>query len=284
MKNLGSPQASSPATTTVAKVDSGGAGKAVPLTVEVGEILVRNGAVAWRDETVSPVGQLDLSSIEARVTEASWPLRGPVSVRVALRPPGGGQLRLAGRVGLDPLTADLRVVAKDAELAPYQPYLPTPARIRGAADLDLAVVLPPLTEGRATARGNATLSRVDVRDGERTVMRAERAAASGLEIEWPERVAINRLALVQPWVLLERDQNGVIPQRALLTPPSAPGASPPTADTPSGAKPLAITVARLTVDEGGIRVVDRAISPPFAVDLQAATLRMDGLSTAPARP
>ncbi|HUG36316.1 MAG TPA: DUF748 domain-containing protein, partial [Candidatus Limnocylindrales bacterium] len=113
-----------------------------PLAVEVGEIRVQDGAVAWRDEAVSPPTRLSVSGVNATVTGAGWPMRGPLGVRAALQPPGGGQLSVSGRVALDPLAADLRVIARNAELAPYHPYLATPARVSGAADLDVAVVVP----------------------------------------------------------------------------------------------------------------------------------------------
>src|SRR5262249_11830945 len=153
--------------------------------LEVGEIVVRGGTVAWRDEAVSPPGALGFSRLEARVTGVGWPLRGPVNVRAALRPPGGGQLQLAGRLGVDPLSADLRLAATDAEIAPYQAYLPTSARISGRADADLTAVLPPTTEGAVIVRGRAAVSGIDVRDEERTMVRVERVAVTGLEVEWP---------------------------------------------------------------------------------------------------
>jgi hypothetical protein len=245
--------------------------------VEVGEIVVRNGALSWRDQSVAPPARLDMSNIDGRVTGIGWPLRGPAGVRIALRPPGGGQLQVTGRVDLDPVAADVRVQAKNAELAPYQSYLPTTARLSGAADLDLAIVVPSLADGRGTARGRAGLARVDVRDGERTVMRVERALATGVDVEWPTRADISRLALTQPWFLLERDEKGALPLRALLPARSAAGTS-------NGEAPLAVTVAQLDVERGGMRVVDRAVSPAFAVDLQSATARAQGLSTAAAKP
>ena len=139
----------------------------------------------WRPWPISAV-----SGLQASLTDVAWPVRGPVGVRATLQPPGGGQLRLTGRVTLDPIAAELRVAATGAELAPYQPYLPTTARISGAADVDAAVSIPSLAERRATVRGSAGLSRVEVRDGERTVARVERATATGLELDWPERVAV----------------------------------------------------------------------------------------------
>ncbi|HXH83671.1 MAG TPA: DUF748 domain-containing protein, partial [Candidatus Tectomicrobia bacterium] len=168
-----------------------------------------------------------------------------------------------------------------------QPYLPTPARIAGAADLDLALAVPSLAEGRATARGRAAVSRVSVRDGERTVVRIERADASGIDVEWPERVAVGRLALAQPWVLVERDERGALTLRPLLSPasgPATPAGSTPGGDVEDDRPAPAIRMSQLTVEDGGMRVVDRAVSPPFAVDVQPMTVRMQGLSTASGPP
>lgn len=258
---------------------AGGGGKAPTLAVEIGEVGVRHGRLTWRDTTRSPTARLVVSAIEATVTNAGWPLRGPLGIRGSLRPPGGGLVRLSGRVGLDPVTADLRVAAKGAELAPYQPYVPAAALVTGAADLDVALVVPPLAERRATVRGTAGLSRLDVRDGQRTVARVERGTATGLEVDWPGRVAVDRLTLVRPWLLFERDSAGSLALRDLLAPRSGvPGSGTATNGIAAG-EPLTVTVARLAVDEGGVRVVDRSVSPPFAVDLQPARLRMEGIST-----
>ena len=193
---------------------------AKPLTppsprIDIGEIAVRNGVLSWRDETVKPRAVFDLSQLDATITGGGWPLR-PLGVRLAVRPPGGGQVQVAGRVAVDPFSADLRVNAREAELAHYQAYVPTKAQFSGRADLDLAVVLPALSEPQATVRGNAVLSRVDVRDGQRTVIRIDRAAATALDIDWPRSVKVRELALRRPWILLERDESGALPLPALL--------------------------------------------------------------------
>jgi Domain of Unknown Function (DUF748) len=274
-----------------AGADSAQAAAAPTFGVEVGEVVVRDGTLAWDDATVLPPARLGATSIEATVAALGWPQRSPLNVRIGLRPPGGGHLEVAGRVGLDPITADLHVIAKDAELAPYQPYVPIPARISGATDLDLAVVLPPLAERRATARGSVGLSRVDVRDEARTVVRLQQAGVKGLAVEWPDRITVNRLELAQPWLLLERDQNGALRLPALFTPrsetsyQSGTAASAPAASPQSGSRDsVAVTVAEVALDDGGIRVVDRAVSPAFAVDFQSAALRMESISTASASP
>jgi Domain of Unknown Function (DUF748) len=257
---------------------------APPLAVEIAEVAVKDGRLTWRDTAVSPAATLAVSGIEASVAGVGWPLRQPLGVRLALRPPGGGHLGVSGRVGLDPLTADVRVVSRDTELAPYQSYLPTAARLGGAADADLVVVVPPPGERRVTVRGSAALTRVDVRDGERTVARVERASATGVELDWPGRLAIDQVALVRPWLLIERDRQGGLPLRTLMAPAPRTGGPPATGGESGGAEPLAVSIKRLVAEEGGARIVDNAVSPPFAVDLQPATLRAEGFSTRPGAP
>jgi uncharacterized protein involved in outer membrane biogenesis len=258
--------------------------------VDVEEVVVRNGVLSWRDETVKPRAALDVSQVDATVTGGGWPLR-PVGVKLAVRPPGGGQVQVAGRVGVDPFSADLRVNAREAELAHYQPYVPTKAHFSGRADLDLAVVVPVLSEPQATVRGNAVFSRVDVRDGQRTVIRVGRASVAALDVDWPRSVRARELALRRPWILLERDQSGALPLRALLTPETATAAQTPdtirtsTAPRPSGnggrRATIPIVLSQLIIEEGGARVVDGGLTPPFAVDIADLGSGIDGLSTAP---
>jgi hypothetical protein len=284
LSTLARPAAVSPGESAPRSVEPAHAAATQPLGVEIGEVAVQDGRMTWRDETVSPVALLAVSGIDASVTGVGWPVRGPLGVRGAVRPPGGGHVQVVGHVGLEPLTADLRVMTRSAELAPYQPYVPIPARLGGAADMDVAVVVGPPAEQRVTVRGSATLSRVDVRDGERTVARIERARATGLELDWPQRLAIRQVALLQPWLLIERDQQGGLPLRTLLAPSAGSGAATPVANAAAPGEPFAVSIGRVTADEGGIRIVDRAISPAFAVDLQPAALRVDGFSTVPAAP
>src|SRR5438093_13594918 len=242
---------------------------------------------------VKPRVALDLSQLDATVTGGGWPLR-PLGVKLAVRPPGGGQLQVVGRVGVDPFDADLRVSARDTELAHYQAYVPVRAQFSGRADLDLAVILPALSEAgaselRGTVRGNAALSRVDVRDGQRTVIRVDRAAATALDVEWPRSVKVRGLAVRRPWILLERNQSGALPLLALLAPETGnatptSGATPTRSASPSDSKGPAtvpVILSELVIEEGGARVVDGSLTPPFAVDLAGLAGRIDGVSTAP---
>jgi hypothetical protein len=254
------------------------------LGVDVAQAVVQNGAVEWRDQAVTPPVRASLVDLTATVTGVSWPITGPLQVHVEGRPTGGGQLQLSGRVGLSPLTAETRVTARAVDLEPYQAYLGTPARLRAWTDLDLAVALP-AGSAPPTVRGTVALSHADVRDGERTVFQVERAAATGLEVEWPRRVAIAEVALTAPWILAERDEQGALGIRALL--PSGQSGAGTRDESSAGGPPsrtTTVTIARLTVDNGGARVVDHGVSPEFALDLRRLAARVHGVSTVSGAP
>jgi len=256
------------------------------MALAIGEILVKDGRLAWRDEAVTPRAALDFAGIDASIAGAGWPLGHPLGIKAAARPLSGGQVQIAGRVGIEPISADLRVTVADAEIAPYQPYVPVPARITGHTDLDVAVVLPSWPAEKATVRGRAAVSRLDVRDGERSVVRAERVSASSLDVDWPRRVSVGDLAMQRPWVLIERAGEGILPLRVLLSPRVAARASSPDAgssaprDTAPGSVP--VTIARLVVEDGGARLVDQRVAPPFALDMQRLEAQVEGASTDPA--
>jgi len=150
-------------------------------------------------------------------------------------------------------------------------------------------VVPSWPVEKATVRGRAAVSRLDVRDGERSVVRAERVSASSVDADWPRRLSVGELTMRRPWVLIERAREGVLPLRVLLSPrvgltederspASAAGSSSPRGSAPGS---VPVTIARLVVEDGGARIVDQRVAPPFALDMQRLEGQVDGPSTDP---
>ena len=143
---------------------------------------------------------------------------------------------------------------------------------------------------KATVRGRVAVSRLDVRDGERSVVRAERVSASSLDVDWPRRLSVGELTMRRPWVLIERAREGILPLRVLLSPrvgPTEAGRAPSSAagsSSPRGSAPgsVPVTIARLVVEDGGARLVDQRVAPPFALDMQRLEGQVEGASTDPA--
>jgi hypothetical protein len=251
------------------------------------EVIVRDGRLAWRDRSVEPGVNLDLDAVNARIKGAGWPMRGPLRLQVDLRPPGGGRAEFDGRIDLEPVAVEGRARAQGAAVGPYAAYAALPARIGGRIDFDLTVALAPGSEPRVTARGDVAASALDVRDEERTLLRLERAGASGVDLDWPRRASIRQLAVQRPWMLLERDRDNSLSLRTLLTPrparKAAAAASPEGSDTADN-PPMIVSIRELTIEDGGVRAVDQRVNPPFALDSRGLTGRVRGLSTDPAAP
>lgn len=255
-----------------------------PVTVR--EVVVSDGAVDWRDAAVKPGARLEMRAINFGARDVVWPPRGATPVRLRVRAPGGGTLTVDGTVTAEPLAADVRVRAEGVDLAPYRPYLPIAAGVGGRADGDLHAAVSRGTELQARVRGDTTLRGAFVADGRRRIASIDRVEARGLDVEWPVRVTAERVTLRRPWIVVERDEQGGFPGRALLTPAGngTPSVT-PTATGPEGAAPArTIAVRRLVIEDGGLRFVDRSIAAPYAEDLSRMWAQITGLATAPADP
>jgi hypothetical protein len=255
-----------------------------PVTVR--EVVVTDGAVDWRDAAVKPAARLEMRAIQLGVHDVVWPPRGPTPLQLRVRTPGGGTLAVNGSVTAEPLGADVRVRADGVDLAPYRPYLPVAAAVGGRADGDLHAAVSRTTELQARVRGNAALRGAFVADGRRRIASIDRAEARGLDVEWPARVIVERMTLRRPWVVVERDEHGGFPLRALLSPAENGTNAERAANGTDGAAPAARTIAvrRLVIEDGGARVVDRSIAAPYAEDLTRMWAQITGLATAPADP
>jgi hypothetical protein len=256
-------------------------------TIVLGELLVDDGAVTWRDLGVKPQTTVRLSRVRLVAKDATWPMSDPVAVQLRAATPDGGAVRVDGRVSIEPLAADVQLQARGVAVAPYAAYLPVALPVQAYADAALSIGLSRDPELRGRVRGTAALSRVAVVDGKRRVLSAARLEASGLDVDWPETIAVDRITLRQPWVLVERDEQGAFPLLAMLTRPATPMATMPPGAPPGSEPPgdrggpaaVPVAVRELVVEDAGARVVDRSISPPYADDVSRLWLRARGIAT-----
>jgi len=255
------------------------------------EVVIDDGALEWRDAGVKPAATLEIRAINLAVQNVGWPLDRPATVRLRLRTPGGGALAVNGTATLE--AADARIRAEGVDLSPYSPYLPINATLRGSVDADVQARMSRAGGLQAQVRGDAGVNGVFLADGARRIASLDRGRARGIYLDWPDRIAVDDVTLRQPWMVVERDEHGAFPLRALLSPPNGPAAdvsrdgepadpTPPT-ETASETK-RTIAVRRLVVEDGGVRFVDRSIAPPYSEDLKQARVQVTGLASAPAQP
>ena len=265
--------------------------RAAPPPITIREVVIDDGALDWHDAAVKPPAQLEMRAVNLAVQDLGWPLERPATVRLRLRTPRGGVLAVTGNATLE--TADAHIRAQGVDLAPYAPYLPISGTVRGSVDADVQTRVSRASGLQAQVRGEAGVNRAYLADGARRIASIERARARGIDVDWPGRVTIDDVTLRQPWVVVERDEQRVFPLTGLLSaangssragsPSGAPADTTP-ASAAGGEPTRAIMVRRLVVEDGGVRFVDRSISPPYAEDLKHAWVQLTGLASTDAPP
>jgi hypothetical protein len=259
-----------------------------PLELRVGEGIVEEGAATIVDGITTPAARFEIAGARLAVQDLAWPPRGPVKLQLSSPAPAGGRLDVDGTLDLEPVRIDLRAKLDGVELGPAQPYLPIEARVAGRMTGDLAVklALDPIT---VQVTGQAQLQALRLADGDRPLITTGRAEATGIDVDWPRRVALQRLLLRRPRLLIERNPRGEVTLPGLLTPrrreagPADSPATPPTAAAAPGPAPPAIEIGEVTLERGAGRFVDQTFTPPYAEELSRVDLTITGLTTASAR-
>lgn len=169
---------------------------------------------------------------------------------------------------------------RDAAVAP-------PASLR-VTELQATVAVAQISPLRVAAKGSAAVNRLSVSDRGRPVLTLARGEAQGIDVEWPGRVALERLTLRQPWALVEREADGRLPLvdlvRRAVAADGAPGVTAGNAATEEAGQTTDISVRQVGVVSGRARFVDRTLAAPHVEDVQDLTLRLTGLGTSSAQP
>ncbi|HYE91936.1 MAG TPA: DUF748 domain-containing protein, partial [Terriglobales bacterium] len=207
--------------------------------------------------------------------------------------PGGGRLGAVGTAALDPVRLDLRVALDGVSIEPAQSYLPLHGRVAGevTGDVNVKLALEPVS---VQATGQMRLQRFRLLDGDRAVVSVSRVETSGLDVDWPRRLAIERVLLRRPRLLVERAENGEIALQRLLElrwdapaagGPSAPAAAPTAAATAqlTPTAPPPVEIGTLVLERASARFVDHSTTPDYVEELTDVDVTVTGLSTAPGR-
>lgn len=254
--------------------------------------LTLTGAPSLADDSVSPVRRVDLRALRLAVEDVAWPGRRPLRLDLGADLPVAGTLTVRGQAALDARRAELDVRLEDVALAPYRAWLPIETALAGTAEMALTVAATAASGLEVTVKGTGGLRNVRLGPPERPPLAIERVETSGIDVQWPSRVRVDRLTVTRPSVLVERDRDGTFPVRAMLTPRSrgpetGAGATPATAAPPARAaapeapssERLAIEVGEVAVEDGDVRFIDRATTPFYSEEITRLAVRIGGLST-----
>jgi uncharacterized protein involved in outer membrane biogenesis len=270
-----------------------------PWQAAVGSISLQQYRVRVRDEVPAEPVSITLDDIRL-TTEGLSTEPGKIgSAALSLRVEKGGTLRAEGRVGIAPLTADLKVDVKAVSIRPFQPYFTDKVRVvvddgsvSTAGRLSLAVAdQTGLTAGYSGELLVASLATVDKENGE-DVLRWEALSFGGIDVGHnPLRVHFSKVALSNYYarVIIQKDgrinllqilKKDASPAPAAPVPVTASAAPPaaPVAPTPAG--PSDIVLQEVTLQGGKVEFTDRSVTPTYTATLTELGGRVSGLSSA----
>ena len=247
------------------------------------------------DEHVKPPARLVLTKLRAQADNFTWPVKGPMTLALSAGLPGGGTLDIKGPMTVLPFDTELTVAIRDAPVAPYQPYIPIPARLSGRyfgdsrnriAFRDGALV--------AQSKGNSWAQNVEIREpgASQPAIRVERMELVGIDFDWPRRAVLVKAGFRRPRVDIERSADGSFNLRRLFTPPGDAGtsarpepkpAAPSTPPSKSLLETMRLEFGEVRIEDGTIRFLDRTTQPAFSQDLSRLALTVTGYGNRPGR-
>ncbi len=161
-----------------------------PLAVLLQEISLRQGRIAWRDESLPGPFTSEARDISLDLTGLHLNGDGSGKLNLSLSLGGGGSLSCTGNVGLAPRSATLDIQARDVALAPFSPLLPAPqspaveagtleAQARLALNLDKDGLAWSLENGGLRLAGLA----LRLAQATKTLLRLDTLQAKGVQAE-----------------------------------------------------------------------------------------------------
>jgi uncharacterized protein involved in outer membrane biogenesis len=230
-----------------------GPARPAPPDLRVAELNIENGRAMITD--ASSGSRIPVARLAMTARDLAWPARGPVAVELSAAV-AGADVSARGTVEAAKPRADIALVVRGADLATLQPWLPTDGRLGGVLSrTDLRVVAAHEGALAITAAGDATLEGLALGDGSRTLARAARATADGIDYTWPATVRVAQLTLTTPFVAVERDAAGAINLAALGGPAAEASAE---AAVPAPGTTADVVIGRLGIEGGHLSLTDAA--------------------------
>jgi Domain of Unknown Function (DUF748) len=258
---------------------AGLAGSAAAMDVAIGRVSIVNGRASLTDAATG--GRLEVTRLAFTAEDLTWPARTSTRIQLAAGV-AGGDVSVRGTVDGARKRGELAVKARAVDVATAQPWLPIVGRMSGAADADVTgtIALEPF---ELAVRGSVGVANLAFRDTARPLLTVGRVDATGIDLTWPTRLAIDRLRVDTPWAEVARTTRGELSLRALFVRrPDRPAAPAPAAG-PAGPVPgMQVSLREAQFENGGATIIDDAVEPAARFEIRGSRLNLRDL-TWPAR-
>jgi uncharacterized protein involved in outer membrane biogenesis len=268
-----------------------------PWLVKIGKVSLDQYRVGVKDLTPREPVTVEAEAIQLQAENLSTAKNSTGQASLSLVLNKNGNISISGPVGIDPLSADLKVALKDLNLLPYQPYFADQVRIT-------------LTDGQLSTTGNLQLK--DEGKGIQIVYKGDSSvdnfasidkASSEDFLKWkslalskmdvgvnPFYVNIDGVSLADYYARVIINPNGIVNLQEIMVEKkgeAGKGAGEKASPKPEGNKaaptekesPQNIKIEKVTFQGGAINYSDHFIKPNVTVNMAEVGGKVSGLSS-----
>jgi outer membrane protein OmpA-like peptidoglycan-associated protein len=238
-----------------------------PWQVLLKDVQLRSWRAHLEDRASKPATPLEVGPLDLDLQNLASDLSQPFRLKLASGLGARGHLEAAGQARLQPLSSQLKVVARDLDLRVAQAYLSPFLHLELRSGLlagDVAVDLTGIAPLALKVSGRAQVSQLHTLDTlkGRDFVKWHTLDLDGFDYRHGEQLRIDRLRLQQPYArfVINEDLSTNVKELLIPQPPSP-------APAPS-ARPLHIVIGGVEIQDGSANFTDFSLTPDFATAIQ----------------
>jgi uncharacterized protein involved in outer membrane biogenesis len=270
-----------------------------PFSLDIDELQLTDGKISFSDLTPSEPITLTVKNLDLRAERISTAKDSKSKLSLSLRLNKRGTISTTGSIGIDPISAELKMNLKGIEIGAFQPYFTDKVKITvtgGAFSTtgNLSLGRAGNQELKISYRGNAALSSfssIDKTNAE-DFLKWESLSFNGFNVginpfltdikgisltNFYSRVTMNAGGTLNLQEILEKGE----PKAETPTPPVVQEKTPPKEKPPFSSKESSknIKIGTITLQGGRIDFTDRSLKPDYSAKLAEIGGRISGLSS-----
>jgi acylphosphatase len=269
--------------------------ESAPFSLEIDEMQMTGGKISFSDHTPSGPVTITAKNFDLRVENISTAKNSKSKLSLSLLLDKKGKISTTGSIGIDPITAELKMDMKGIEIGSFQSYFTDKVKVAvtgGAFSTtgNLSLGIAGNKEVKATYRGNAALSNfssIDKASAE-DFLKWDSLSFSGLNVGYsPLSIDIKGIALTDFYSRVIINPQGTLNLQEIVAKGEQEKEAPPPAQTqekvPESQKNKGsankIKIGTVTLQGGKVDFSDRSVNPEYSTRLVEIGGRISGLSS-----
>ncbi len=269
--------------------------ESAPFSLNIDEMQMTGGKISFSDHTPSGPVTITAKNLELLGENISTAKNSKFKLSLSLLLNKKGKISTTGSIGIDPITAELKMDMKGIEIGSFQSYFTDKVKISvtgGAFSTtgNLSLGIPDNKEMKVTYRGNAALSgfsSIDKANAE-DFLKWDSLSFSGLNVGYsPLSIDIKGIALTDFYSRVIINPQGTLNLQEIVAKGEQEKEAPPPGQTQEKVSESQknkgsankIKIGTVTLQGGKVDFSDRSVNPEYSTRLVEIGGRISGLSS-----